>query len=139
MVVTSSPSSKSGYRFDLQSIYSQNWHGLKHEVNLAEHFIACRQRNAFAVCGQESWRIGTELFAQDGFTFLGMAPASQSKRGSMGVTITLSRRATAAWERAGREQHVDCGPRMIAVRLEVRCGRRGSQYRRKMGIFLVSA
>lgn len=131
--------SKKPYGFDLHSIYTQNWHGLKTEAALGEMFAACKRRNAFAVGGQETWRTGTELFQQDGFTFLGAAPTQQeSRRGSCGVSITLSHRASMAWQRANREQHVDVGARLMAVRLEVRGGSRGKQYNRKLGIFLVS-
>ena len=102
-------------------------------------FDGCKRHGAFATCGQETWRTGTEIFEQDGFTFIGVGPEKQeSRRGSQGVSITLSRRATAAWERAHREKHLDLGARLMAVRLEVRCGRRGKGYHRKMGIFLVS-
>lgn len=124
----------------MHSIYSQNWHGLKSSASLDEHFAACKRRRAFAACGQESWRSGVETYSQDGQTFIGVGlPQQQSRRGSQGVSITLSHRATSAWERAGREMHVDLGPRLMAVRLEVRCGRRGKGYHRKLGIFLVSA
>lgn len=127
------------HRFDLHSIFSQNWHGLKSDTGLGEMFAACKARNAFAVGGQETWRSGYEYFEQGGYTFIGVAPKQQlSRRGSQGVSITLSHRATEAWKRAGREQHVDFGSHLMAVRLEVRCGRRGKQYQRKMGIFMVS-
>ena len=103
-------SPKRPYQFGSHSILQQKWHGLKGDVALAQMFAACKQRNAFAVCGQESWRTGSELFEQDGFTFLGVAPGQQlSRRGSCGVSITLSQRASAAWKRANREQHVDLG------------------------------
>jgi len=101
-------------------------------------FEACKQRNVFAVCGQETRRVGNEHSEQDGFTFLGSAPDSQSRHGSCGVSITLSPPATAAWKRAGCEIYTNLGPRLMAVRLEVRGGNRGRQYHRKMGIFLVS-
>jgi len=68
-----------------------------------------------------------------------VGPQQQHGRGSNGVSITLSSLATAAWERAGRELHDDCGDRLIGVRLEVRGGRRGKAYQQKMGIFLVSS
>ena len=127
------------YRFDLHNIYSQNWHGLKSDLSIGEMVANFKQHNAFAVCGQETWRCGTELFQQDGVTFLAVGPEQQeSRRGSLGVSISLSHRAAMAWQRAGREQHVDFGARLMAVRLEVRGGRRGKQYHRKMGIFLIS-
>ena len=56
----------------------------------------------------------------------------------MGVSILLSGRGSAAWERAGREKHA-AGPRLLAVRLVLRCGKRGTHYHRKIGVFLVSA
>ena len=123
----------------MHSIYSQNFHGLKSDAKLAEHLHACSQHKAFAVCGQETWRTGVELFEQEGYTFIGVGLAAQgSRRGSQGVSIVLSHKAAEAWKRAGREQHVDFGARLMAVRLEVRCGRRGKGYHRKMGIFLIS-
>ena len=128
------------YRSGLHAVYTQNWHGLKSDAALYESLAACQRRKAFAVGGQETWRCGYECFEQGGFTFLGSGPDKPlSKRGSQGVSITLSHRASEAWKRAGYEKHVDLGPRLMAVRLEVRCGQRGKQYKCKMGIFLVSS
>ena len=126
-------------RFPVHSIIQQNWQGLKNEARLCEMFEACKRHGVFAACGQETWRAGNDMLEQDGYTFIGVGPQRQSRRGSLGVSITLSRRASDAWKRAGRELHVDLGPRLMAVRLEVRCGRRGKGYHRKMGIFLISA
>ena len=127
------------YRYDVNDIFQQNFQGLKSEAALSELIAAAKRRNAFAIGGQETWRSGTDAWEQAGFTFVAAGPAQQrSRRGSQGVGVLLSRRATAAWDRAGREQHIESA-RLIGVRMIARCGRRGQQYRRLMGIFLISA
>ena len=127
------------YRFGTHAVYTQSWQGLKSDTAVYESLAACQRRKAFAAGGQETWCCGFESFEQNGYTFLGIGPDKPlSKRGSQGVNITLSHRATEAWKRAGCEKHVDLGPRLMAVRLEVRCGQRGRRYNRKMGIFLIS-
>ena len=123
------------YRSDLQSIYSQNMHGIKTYVGLCEVHGSSWARDAFAVCGQETWRCGAELHEREGYTFVGIGPAQQIGRG---VSISLSRRAASAWERENCEKHDDVGSRLLAVRLTVRCGHRGKQYHRMMSIFLIS-
>ena len=112
---------------------------MKTDTRLGEFLGTCKLRKAFAVCGQETWRSGFDTVQQDGMTFIGVGPPQQQGRGSAGVSITLSHLAAAAWERTGRELHVDLGPRLMAIRLEVRCGGRGRAYHQKMSIFLVSS
>ena len=48
------------YRSDLQSIYSQNMLGIKTDVSMCELHGCSRARDAFAVCGQETWRCGAD-------------------------------------------------------------------------------
>ena len=131
---------RKSYRSDLQSIYTQNMLGIKTDTGLDELIGYSQVRNAFAVCGQETWRCGNEEFVRDGYTFVGSAPAQQHGRGSMGVCIVLSPRAEAARQRAGGSKPVARSPdgRSIAVRLVVRGGSRGKQFSRMMGILLVS-
>ena len=127
------------YRFDSHAIYQQNFHGAKSDAALGELIANAKRREAFAIGGQESWRAGNEAWEQAGYTFIGAAPAKQlSRRGSKGVGVLLSRRAHAAWDRGGHEKHAE-SDRLLGVRLVVRCGRRGRQYRRQMGIFLITA
>ena len=129
---------RSSYQFHTQSIYTQNMLGCKTDTSICELIGTASKHDALAVCGQETWRSGTEVFQQSGWTFIGHGPDHQSGRGSMGVSILLSGRGSAAWERAGREKHA-AGPRLLAVRLVLRCGKRGTHYHRKIGVFLVSA
>ena len=81
-IVKAKSSSRRAYRFELHSIYSQNWHGLKTESSFAEMTLSCKQRNAFAVCGQETWRAGFVEHESNGYTFVGIGPPSQSRRTS---------------------------------------------------------
>ena len=98
-------------RTDLRSIYSQNCQGVRTDVALEELLDGVASRHAFVACLQETWRCGFESFELNGFTFLGIGPDKPlSKRGSQGVSITLSHRATEAWKRAGCEKHMDLGP-----------------------------
>ena len=50
---------------------------------------------------------------EDGWLFIGSAPAAQQGRGSQCVGIVLSPLAAKALD----EKHVDLGPRVVAVRL----------------------
>ena len=114
---------------------TQNCRGLKTDARLTElvDIIGCRR--AFAVCLQETWRAGNEEpLEEDGFTFVGAAPAEQTGRGSRGVAIVLSRSAAAAWREAGT--HVwRISSRVIAVRLLVRDPVKRSK---QLGVLLVS-
>ena len=103
----------------LVSIYSQNARGLKTNSALTEAIEALRRRSGFSAGLHETWRTGLEEIEEDGFVFLGAAPAVQNGRGSKGVGILLSPLAVAAWRAAGAVVHNDVGPRVIAVRLEV--------------------
>ena len=75
-------------------------------------------RHVFAACLQETWRLGAEEFEQDGYIFLGVAPTQQTRRGSQGVAIALSRTAATAWRAAGSPAWRQ-SPRVMAVRLLV--------------------
>ena len=93
------------------------------------------RRHAFAACLQETWRLGNdEPLEEAGFTFVGASLTTQTRRGSQGVAIVLSRAAAAAWRAAG--SHVwRVSSRVIAVRLLVRDPRNRS---RSLGVLLVS-
>ena len=47
---------RKSYRSDLQPIYTQNMLGIKTDTGLDELIGYSQVRNAFAVCGQETWR-----------------------------------------------------------------------------------
>eukprot|EP00310_Coccolithus_braarudii_P003461 CAMPEP_0183378176 /NCGR_PEP_ID=MMETSP0164_2-20130417/124779_1 /TAXON_ID=221442 /ORGANISM="Coccolithus pelagicus ssp braarudi, Strain PLY182g" /LENGTH=114 /DNA_ID=CAMNT_0025555723 /DNA_START=505 /DNA_END=845 /DNA_ORIENTATION=+ len=113
------PRAKRPYRYDLHALYTQNFLGAKSDTAVAEHLGTCKLRATFAVCGQETWRAGTDAITQDGLTFVGVGPARQDGRGSAGVSITLSHLASSAWDRANREKHDDLGSRLLGIRLEV--------------------
>ena len=122
-------------RVDLRSLYTQNCQGARSDTAIEELVRGAAARDAFAVCCQETWRSGSELFQQHGYTFVGVGPAEQHGRGVNGVAIMLSHIAASAWERAGYEEHRDCGDRAMAVRLVVRDT---ADRKRTLGIFLVS-
>ena len=115
-------------------IYSQNARGLKTDSALTEAIDALRRRSGFSAGLQETWRTGLEEIEEDGFVFLGAAPAVQNGRGSKGVGILLSPLAVAAWRAAGAVVHNDVGPRVIAVRMEVE-----DSAGRKQGLFQVAS
>ena len=115
-------------------IYSQNARGLKTDSALTEAIDALRHRSGFSAGLQETWRTGLEEIEEDGFVFLGAAPAVQNGRGSKGVGILLSPLAVAAWRAAGAVVHNDVGPRVIAVRMEVE-----DSAGRKQGLFQVAS
>ena len=92
------------YRFGTHAVYTQSWQGLKSDTAVYESLAASQRRKAFAAGGQETWCCGFESFEQNGYTFLGIGPDKPlSKRGSQGINITLSHRATEAWKRAGQQ------------------------------------
>jgi len=76
-------------RRDLRSLISQNCLGIKTATSLTELIAVLQRRRAFATFLQETWRVGTEVLHEEGWTFIGSAPASQHGRGSKGVGIAL--------------------------------------------------
>ena len=86
------------------------------------------------MCLQETWRTGVEELSEDGWLFVGSAPASQQGRGRMGVGIMLSPLGTTALD----ERHTNLGPRVVAVRLLVN-ETGGPRPRRQLGLFIISA
>jgi len=124
-------------RRDLRRLVSQNCRGLKTTGHVSELIAVLRRRRVFAACLQETWREGAEELLEEGWLFVGSAPAAQRGRGSMGVGIMLSPLAAKALD----TRHDDLGPRVVAVRLLAAAdprARRGSQPAQPLGIFLVS-
>ena len=118
---------------DVRSIITQNCLGLKTQTRMTEFIATMRQRDAFAACLQETWRVGVEKLSEDGFLFIGAAPASQQGRGVRGAGIMLSPLAASALE----DTHTDFGERVVAVRLlATEAGARTPQ---RLGLFLISA
>ena len=97
----------------MRTIFSQNCLGLKTATRRTELVAMLRRRGAFVACLQETWRVGTEELQEDGWLFVGSAPASQHGRGRQGVGIMLSPPAAAALD----VTHDDLGARVVAVRL----------------------
>lgn len=118
-------------RRDLRSLISQNCLGIKTATSLTELIAVLQRRCAFAAFLQETWRVGTEMLHEEGWTFIGSAPASQHGRGSKGVGIALSPLASTALD----ETHTDLGPRVVAARL---LGREPGRNEHTLGIFLIS-
>ena len=98
---------------DIRSIFSQNCLGLKTVTRRTELIAVLRRRGAFAACLQETWREGIEELQEDGWLFVGSAPAAQHGRGCRGVGIMLSPLAMAALDAT----YTDLGTRVVAVRL----------------------
>ena len=119
-------------RRNLHTILTQNCLGLKTATRKTELVHVLRQRQPLAVCLQETWRAGVEELTEDGWLFIGSAPASQQGRGSMGVGIMLSPLGAAALD----ERHTDLGPRVVAVRLRV--NQTGTPEQARLGIFTIS-
>jgi len=92
------------WKIPTQTIYSQNARGLKTNSALTEAIDALRRCAGFSAGLHETWRTGLEI-EEDGFVFLGAAPAVQNGRGSKGVGILLSPLAVAAWRAAGAVVH----------------------------------
>ena len=81
---------------------SQNCCGLKTTSYLVELIDGASCAKAFMVGLQETWRVGLEELEQDGWLFLGIGPAQQHGRGSLGVGLLLGRDAQAASSRPVR-------------------------------------
>ena len=122
-------------RRNLRLLITQNCLGLKTATRLTELIAVLRQRGAFAAFLQETWRTGTEVHSEEGWTFIGSAPPSQHGRGSKGAGIALSPLATAALD----ETHNDLGPRVVAARLLGKEPNRRGGVETAVGIFLISA
>ena len=120
-----------------QTFFQQNVRGLKSHSAVTELIDSMRCRSGFSLGVQETWRSGIDEFTEDGYTFLGVGPDSQTGRGSCGVGILLSPAATVAWRASSgvRNLHNDLGPRIIAVRMLVADPSNG----KPMGIFQISA
>ena len=118
---------------NVHSILTQNCLGMKSATRKTELISVLRQREPLAVCLQETWRTGVEELSEDGWLFIGSAPASQQGRGSMGVGIMLSPLGVTALD----ERHTDLGPRVVAVRLLVN-ETGGPRPRRQLGLFTIS-
>jgi hypothetical protein len=75
---------------------------------------------AYASCHQETWKLGTATEQNGDFVILNNGPTAKlCRRGSLGVSIVLSKRAKQAWEDAGCQVHC-FGLRVLATRLSVR-------------------
>eukprot|EP00957_Ditylum_brightwellii_P135952 10368580-Ditylum_brightwellii.AAC.1 len=69
---------------------------------------------------QETWLDGNESLKANGYTLIcnGLQPAEQSRRGSQGVAIALSRRAMQSWTQSGM-QIARVLARVISIRMIV--------------------
>ena len=78
--------------------------------------------------------MSTEELLEDGWLFIGSAPATQQGRGSQGVGIMLSPLAVKALD----EKHVDLGPRVVAERLLAKEALRRGAAAKSLGVLLIS-
>lgn len=116
------------------TIFSQNCRGLKTNGRIDELVHVLQERRAFLACVQETWRCGSDDVVCGDWTFLGVGPEQQRGRGSQGVGIFLSPRATTALRLGGTEVHRE-SPRVMAVRLQVHDGRS----KRQLGAFVLNS
>ena len=109
--------------FNFLNIVTQNAHGLKSDDRINEITTQVFENNIFAICLQETWRTGDDLFVEKNCTFIlhGLDQNSVTCRlGKEGVGIVLSKAATDAWKLAGSKTYTDFGSRIIATRLLVK-------------------
>ena len=118
-------------------ILSQNVRGMKNDTRIEILLNVMKERNAIAVCLQETWRNGIELLEHDSFKILSVGldkNTQQGNRGSQGVAIALNSDGEAAWKAGGYEMYTEFGARVMAVRLLMR-----DYQNRDIGVFLISA
>ena len=80
-------------------ILSQNVRGMKNDTRIEILLNVMKERNAIAVCLQETWRNGIELLEHDSFKILSVGldkNTQQGNRGSQGVAIALNSDGEAA-------------------------------------------
>jgi len=102
---------------------TQNARGIKNNHRTHEISTQILTHKLFAVCLQETWRNGEDMFIENDCTFIlnGIVRnVDNSRRGKGGVGIVLSKTARDAWNSAGSIVFTDFGPRIIAVRLLVK-------------------
>ena len=68
----------------------------------AEIILRIKERRLFAAMFQGTWKAGSEVWENEGITFLEHGLVTKVyPRGSQGVAIALEPEARKAWERAG--------------------------------------
>ncbi|XP_066924694.1 uncharacterized protein [Clytia hemisphaerica] len=118
-------------------ILSQNVRGMKNDTRIEILLNVMKERNAIAMCVQETWRSGNELLEHGFFKIVssGLDESTQrSKRGSQGVSIVLNADGDAAWKAGSYEKHTNFGARVVAIRLLLT-----DHQKKDVGVFLVSA
>jgi hypothetical protein len=114
-------------------IMSQNLRDFREEKE-EEIILRMVERNLWAACLQETWRIGNSTWENGGLTFIHHGLSEKPcKRGALGVAIVLSSEARKSWERAG-SKILYFGPRILATRLRLH----GTSRRRPLTLLLVS-
>ena len=110
-------------QFNSLNFITQNARGIKNNDRIHEISAQVITHKLFAVCLQETWRNGEDIFIENDCTFIlnGIdRNADNSRRGKGGVGIVLSKTARDAWNLAGSSVFTNFGPRIIAVRLLVK-------------------
>ena len=116
-------------------ILQNNVRGIVTDQNMEECALMFKKQRAWAGTLQETWITGDSLKDHNGWLFINHGlPEKVCKRGSLGVSIVLSKSARKAWEQTGSKV-MYYGPRIIAIRLKLvsKKGIVGTQ------IYLVSA
>ena len=104
---------------EILNIYSHNQRGLTKPDHMEELMHFLNSNKAYAACLQETWKLGDNIEEHEGNIIINHGPPTKlCRRGSLGVSIVISRQARDAWERAGA-QPLYFGMRIIATRLHV--------------------
>lgn len=123
--------------FNFLNIVTQNARGLKNNLRIHEISTQILKQKLFAICLQETWRNGDDMFTDSDCTFIlhGIDRKDDtSRRGKGGVGIVLSKSARDAWNSAGSKTYTTYGSRIIAVRLLVKDNSKKDCY-----LYLISA
>ena len=100
-------------------LLSHNCRGLTKDEQVEEFDSWLKSRGAYAVCLQETWKVGNTSEEHNGDLILNPGPPEKlCNRGSFGVAIALGPRARKAWDRAGSIV-LYFGLRIMATRLHL--------------------
>jgi hypothetical protein len=100
-------------------ILQTNVRGIVKDENMEECVLHLKKSRAWAATLQETWKTKDNIEQHGRYMFINHGPPEKlCKRGSLGVSIVLSKSAQTAWEKAG-SQTMYFGLRIIAVRLKI--------------------
>jgi hypothetical protein len=118
-----------------KTILQNNVRGIVKDGEMEECVLMLKKSKAWVGTLQETWIVGNSVVEHDDWFFIHHGPKEKlCRRGSLGVSIALSKDAKKAWEQAGCTQ-MYFGLRILATRLKVL----SKQGKTVMDIYLVSA